>query len=499
VKPPCSTEYDTHTVGASFVDDRAPTTSLASAPASNSVVYSDAQSQQFTWATNEDNEAPSFGCKKDAGSFSACSSGLTWSSISDGIHDFCVHATDASGLMGADACRHWEQETNPTATVTVHPAATTSTRDASFGYTSNKANHPADGSTLSYECSLDGSDFAACPASGKSYSGLANGSHTFQVRAIFTAALGGGAHTSAAASYAWTQSDQTAPNVTLTDAPSGVVITGTRAAHIAWTGDDAADNQTFDCKLDNGPFSACSSPLDLANLADGVHTVQIVGSNELGNTGPATSVTWDQELPAKTVITDGPAAGSTVVGSSATFSFDSAKDGVQFQCKVDDGSYAPCSGANSDTLRGLAPGAHTFAVRAVFVAPLDSSTHRGAAVTRKWTVVTKPTCTVTPVSTKVVKGKVDVKVKCDQAATAAVGGTVTETIKKKSGTTVKKVTLAAQQASLTAGKAATVTLSLGSAWSALKDGAKETAVFSAKASNAAGSKTAKSSQVTLHL
>jgi hypothetical protein len=293
-KPPCDTQNDgPYTVVAHFVDTRAPTTTFSQAPAANSVVYSDTQSQGFTWSTNEADEAPSAACKRDGGTFSACSSGFTWSSIADGIHDFCVHNTDASGLQGGDACRHWEQETNPVAGISTHPASTTGTPDASFTYTSNKAGR-SDGSTVSYMCRLDAATFAACPASGKSYTLLSNGNHTFQVEAVFTAALGGSPHTSAAASYTWTQADTTGPNVTVTSAPTDSTST---SATIEWTGDQPDQDQTFQCKLDDDPsgFQPCTSPLVLTALPVGSHALRIQGRDFLGNTGATATVTWTVE------------------------------------------------------------------------------------------------------------------------------------------------------------------------------------------------------------
>ena len=58
----------------------------------------------------------------------------------------------------------------------------------------------------SYQCALDTPTFTAC-TSPKSYTGLAAGSHTFQVRAVK------GSATSSAVSYTWTI-DLTAPTLT---------------------------------------------------------------------------------------------------------------------------------------------------------------------------------------------------------------------------------------------------------------------------------------------
>jgi hypothetical protein len=69
----------------------------------------------------------------------------------------------------------------PDTTFTSGPSGSVNATTASFGLSSS-----APGST--FKCSLNGATFSACP-SPKEYSGLANGEHTFQVRAIGT---GGG-------------------------------------------------------------------------------------------------------------------------------------------------------------------------------------------------------------------------------------------------------------------------------------------------------------------
>lgn len=65
--------------------------------------------------------------------------------------------------------------TAPETTITSAPAATTSSSSASFSFASSI-------SGSSFECALDGAAFAVC-TSPQSYSSLADGSHTFQVRA----------------------------------------------------------------------------------------------------------------------------------------------------------------------------------------------------------------------------------------------------------------------------------------------------------------------------
>lgn len=492
-KPPCQTDYSDVAAVAHFRDTRAPTTTFTQAPGQNSVVYSDTQSQMFTWSTNEDAEAPAFVCKKDLGFSAGCSSGITWSSITDGVHDFCVHGTDASGLSGSDACRHWEQETNPTASISKAPDPTTSSGDVSFTYTSNKTVHQVDGSALSYLCRMDDAAFVACPASGTAYSALANGSHTFQVEAVFTAAFGGGAHTSAPASYPFTVADTTGPTVTPTNPPSGVVLSSTLAQTISWTSDDP-DGPTYTCTLDAGPTQPCTSPANLTGLADGVHHFFITGQDYHGNTGQTVDVEWDQEIPAGVVIDSGPTAGSTITTASPTFTFHSPKAHVTFQCRYGGAAFGACSGNGSDKVSGLSAGQHTFGVRARWVSPLDHLVRYGAAASRTFTVLKAPSCTIGVVSTKVVGGRISLRIKCGQPGTAVVGGTVTEIVSK---TQQKHFTLATVKKTVKTNTTVTVTLSIGAAWTPLKAGKHETAVFSVTGSNAAGKITHKTAAVTL--
>jgi hypothetical protein len=273
------------TVIAHFRDVRDPTVSFDSAPASNSVVLSDSRQQQFSFATNEDDEAPSFRCRRDAGLFFVCTDPHTWSAIPDGEHDFCVGATDASGRPGASTCRHWEQETIPTATILTRPAGATATTDASLTYTSNKATHPVDGFTLSYECKLDAGSPAVCPPAGKGFSRLADGAHTFSVRSVFHGPLDppGVTHSSAFASATWTV-DTTPPQTTITSGPAD----GSTIADIAPTLEFAASEpgSSFSCQVDAAAPSPCSSPFTTAPLSDGAHRVAILARDAVGNLDP---------------------------------------------------------------------------------------------------------------------------------------------------------------------------------------------------------------------
>jgi hypothetical protein len=397
--PPCTNSGSPMDAIAHFTDTRAPTTSFTSAPANNSVVYSDTQSQQFTFHTDEDAENPTFACRQEAGAvFFACSSGFTWSSLSDGLHDFCVHATDASSLQGGNTCVHWEQERNPTASIT-SPAADGAINPASFSLSSNKASHPNDGSTLGYACTISGYNGGAefdC-ANPLITPSLSDGAHTLTVKARFHGSLDGAGvtHDSSAVTRTFTI-DTTAPTVSFSSGPSNNSVTVDSSGHatFGFTASDATTGPpSVQCKLDGASFGACTSATShaLTGVPDGVHDFTVKATDGASHSTTAT-VHWEQETPANAALDSGPAAGAQVSSTTAHFTFHSTKTDrpVTFQCALDSNAFGACSGATSDDLSNLSDGAHTLQVRAVFTASIDGSQHAGPAVSRTWTVDTTP-------------------------------------------------------------------------------------------------------------
>lgn len=115
-----------------------------------------------------------------------CASPKTFTGVDDGNWVFELMATDAFGnaeTYANAATYYWtlDQIGPPTTITGGKPAAVTTSTTASFIFSSIDASY-------TFECQLDGGLFAAC-ASPQSYSNLADGSHTFQVRAIDAAAL----------------------------------------------------------------------------------------------------------------------------------------------------------------------------------------------------------------------------------------------------------------------------------------------------------------------
>ncbi|HVL94849.1 MAG TPA: S8 family serine peptidase, partial [Solirubrobacteraceae bacterium] len=169
------------------------------------------------------------------------------------------------------------------------------------------------------------------------------------------------------------------PNTTLTGTPPS--LTRSTSASFNFTTDQV--QSTFECSLDGGAFSACTSPRTYPGLSDGTHTVQVRARNRAGVVDPTPAThTWRIDTqPPDTTITANPA--SVTNATSASFSFTSTEAGASFECALDSGGFAPCSSPRTYT--GLAQGSHTFRVRSTDPAGNVDP----AAATYQWTVDTQ--------------------------------------------------------------------------------------------------------------
>ena len=107
--------------------------------------------------------------------------------------ELIINATDGAGHTSANTSYFFTVDiTAPNTKIDSQPANPSNSVDATFTFSSTD-------NTVTFECQLDGSGFSAC-ASPQSYAGLANGSHTFEVRATDAA----GNPDPSPASYTWT-------------------------------------------------------------------------------------------------------------------------------------------------------------------------------------------------------------------------------------------------------------------------------------------------------
>jgi hypothetical protein len=115
------------------------------------------------------------------------------------------------------------------------------------------------------------------------------------VQAVFQGALGGGAHTSAAASYTWTV-DATPPDTTISGGPAaGSSTTDTSAS---FTLGSTEGGSTYECSLDGAPLAPCSATPSYFGLSVGPHTLEVVAIDAYGNQDPSpASRSWTVVTP----------------------------------------------------------------------------------------------------------------------------------------------------------------------------------------------------------
>jgi hypothetical protein len=265
------------------VDTMAPTTTIDTHP----VDPGPGNSAAFGFQADE---TSTFQCSLEpAGepeAFSSCASGKTYKGLANGEYVFEVRATDQAGNTGAAASFEWEIDnsladtTPPQTTLESRPADPSDSSTASFTYSSNELGS-------SFECALDGAAFSSCSPGGIAYSGLADGPHTFAVRAIdpsenIDPTPAGYSFSVAAQAPPPVPSPSASPSPPPPPAPPAAPQT-TLAKAAAKTHDrtptlrfsSATPSAGFECAVDRGAFKPCRSPFTAKQLDFGRHTISI--------------------------------------------------------------------------------------------------------------------------------------------------------------------------------------------------------------------------------
>ena len=218
------------------------------------------------------------------------------------------------------------------------------------------------GNGSGYACQLDGGSYSPC-SSPDALTGLANGSHTLSIEAT------NGSSTGPATSYTWTV-DTSAPSITAQPSnPSANTSPSFSFSHVESV-------YTFECQLDGGGFSTCTSPDSLGGLSNASHTFRVEGIDANGVATSIASYTWtvDNTPPTITAEPDNPSS-----NTSPSFSFTHTQSAYSFECQLDGGGFSACS--SPDALSGLSNGSHTFEVEG---AGGDGATTQPASYT--WTI-----------------------------------------------------------------------------------------------------------------
>ena len=263
----------------------------------------------------------------------------------------------------------------PDTTIDVKPPALTNVAPARFEFHSSEQ--------ATFKCRIDGGAEQPC-TSPKMITGLADGNHTFEVRAVDTSNL----EDPTPATHAW-RIDTIPPETQLLETPPQLDNSTSVSITFEAPGEVGA---TFECGLDGAAFTTCASPFTADNLADGNHTFRVRAKDAAGNfdSTPA-ALNWQiDSVSPDTVIDTGPAG--IVNAPSATFTFSSpgAGAGSTFSCHIDNTPFGPC--VSPRTFDGLLDGQHTFEVRVTD----DLGNTDPTPARRVWTIdSTGPTSSIT--------------------------------------------------------------------------------------------------------
>jgi len=158
--------------------------------------------------------------------------------------------------------------------------------------------------------------------------------------------------------------DATPPVIQIAQKPP--VLTNSPSASFLFTVDETA---TFSYSLDGGVWTSTGPLLNLSNLSEGTHILEVKAQDPAGNISEIISYSWrtDYTAPLVSIPTKPP---SDTNQSTASFGF-SATETSTYEYRLDGGDWT--STGASLNLSGLSEGTHTLEVKATDMAGNTSS------------------------------------------------------------------------------------------------------------------------------
>src|SRR6187431_1780611 len=388
------------------VDTTPPMTSIISAIDGNNNTISDngnseSTSIRFNFSGTDTGGAgvDHLECNIDNSKYVACTSPFVFPNLlKDGIHTFTVTSEDNAGNKDSTpASFTWTVDTS-SPLISINTAT-----DGNGNLLSNDGNTSSNSATISFtgndtggkegkgvgikkfKCSLDGASFSICTSPVQFTSvNLPEGTHSFQI----IAEDGIGNIDSSPQSFNWTV-DTEPPDITVDSATDGY------QKHITSGGNSSSDSiifeftaldnggregkgvgtKQFECKIDNSDFVSCTSPVEFTNLSNGVHSLDLLSEDNVGNISPTPeSFNWTVDTVSPTTTINKAIVGtesSLINGSnsrfnSITFTFTgNDTDGLgirEFECSLDDSNFTTCTSPlhYNDTI--ITDGPHDFKV-----------------------------------------------------------------------------------------------------------------------------------------
>jgi len=299
----------------------------------------------FEFVSSRDNST--FECMLDTGEFIACSSPMSYDNLSEGSHQFVVRAVNGNKVDASPASFSWEIDVTPPDTnIDSGPGNMTTSSSAMITFSANDAN-------VTFQCSLDGAAYTEC-SSPLEMTNLSIAAHTFRVQATDAA----GNTDPSPATHTWSVIVAQVPDTFITNSPGS--LSNTSNAVFEFSSDDTT--ATFQCSLDSGVYSACTSSKSYSGLTQGAHTfsVRAVNASGIMDASPA-GFSWVVDLTSPdTAITGTPANPTNAV--TASFEFTATEAGSSFECSLDGAAFSACT--SPAQYNGINAGNHEFSVRA---------------------------------------------------------------------------------------------------------------------------------------
>lgn len=379
------------------VDRTAPTVSITSAPAATT----DASGSNFTFGYSDSSGSTKarFECSLDnAATWTSCGASVSYPELAPGTYRLIVRAVDEGGNLSPTQQHDWT-----VAYDTILDSAEDWSQDwyfpnQSYQFTAERPafSFRATGTGATFWCKIDAAAWAQCSSATQPWRPTApldlSVAHTIQIAAgnataptdptPLTFASGGGFY-------------PTNINTRFTSGPAeGSWLTSTSAtfgieAYFVeyWHGRDTnipVEVRKFECRLNSSGWFPCGSPFTTAGLPQGTN---VFSARAVRDDGQRLDEDWtptvrtfkvDSVAPA-TSFTAGPANNSWIAGPDTSFDFASNEAGSTLECKLDAGSWAPCTSPKS--LTGLSTASHTFMTRAT-----DAAGNVGAVTGRSFDV-----------------------------------------------------------------------------------------------------------------
>lgn len=186
----------------------------------------------------------------------------------------------------------------PRPVITSGPTAAVPSSSATFTFTDSVA-------PVGFQCAIDSSAFTTC-TTPETYTGLAEGAHTFKVQAQKP-----GMAVSSAATRSFTVDTTAPPAPVITAEPANPTTSQNARFQLA----DTEAGVQFRCQIDGAAFGACRSTVVYTGLSVGSHCFAALAVDAAGNESGATTYCWDVILQGSFEIT-GDAVGPLVPGAS---------------------------------------------------------------------------------------------------------------------------------------------------------------------------------------